>query len=148
MKTLIIILITVSFVQSTILPINLVLIILLCRAYLRTDNTNLYLAFGFGLLNAHLNLQSLGFISLIYLSLVELTQVISKSNFSGNPLLIIPISFLGLSINDSLISLYNHQSILLFPKIFSESFVSLPIFYLVRIWEERFIVKGDIKLKF
>ncbi len=148
MKTLIVILIIISFVQSTILPIDLVLIILLCRAYIRTDNANLYLTFGFGLLSAHLNLQNLGFISLVYLTLVELTQIISKSRLAGNALLIVPISFVGLTFNASLISLFNHESILLFPKIFLASLISLPLFYLVRIWEERFIVKGDIKLKF
>lgn len=148
MKTLIVILIIISFVQSTILPIDLVLIILLCRSYIRTDKANLYLAFGFGLLNSHLNLQTFGFQSIIFLILLELTQLLSKSRLAGNPLLIIPISLFGLAFNGFFQSLINHQSAHILPQIFLESLLSLPILYLVRLWEERFVVAKDIKLRF
>lgn len=147
MKTLIVVLIIASFVQSTILPINLILIILLCRAYIRTDETNLYLAFLFGLLSAHLNLQTLGFQSIIFLILVQLTQILSKPRLAGNPLLIVPISLAAFSFNEISISLLNHQTIHLLPQVVLESIFSLPVLYLIRLWEERFIVRKEIKLK-
>lgn len=137
MKTLIVVLIITSFIQYTILPLNLVLIILICRSYLIPDKANLFLAFAFGLLNGHLNLTTLGLTSLTYLIIVAIVEGLSKSRLAGNSLLIVPLTF-GLLLG-------SQASI--FPKIFLESLISLPIFYLVKIWEERFIVKRDIKLR-
>src|SRR3989338_7884502 len=99
MKTLIIILILAAFLQTTILPIDLVLLILICRAYVVSEKANLYLAFSFGLLTSHLNLVNLGFQSLIYLIIVQATQILSKIRLAGNPLLIVPISLVFLFFN-------------------------------------------------
>ena len=146
MKTLIIILIIAAFLQTTILHIDLVLLILICRAYIRPDKANLYLAFAFGLLTSHLNLTGLGFQSLVYLTIVTATQVLSKSNLAGNPLLIVPISLVFLFLNQ-VASLYiSHQTLELSGLVFA-GILSLPILYLVRLWEERFIVRKEIKLK-
>lgn len=139
MKTLIVILIIASFLQTTILPVNLILIILICRAYLKVDRTNLYLAFAFGILVAHLNLFNLGAGSLTYLSVVAIVQALSKLRLAANPLLIVPISFVLLSLSQ----LADWD----LPKILIASFLALPIFYAIRLWEERFIVQKDIKLK-
>lgn len=139
MKTLIIILIITSFLQTTIIPIDLVLLILICRAYIKSDKANFYLAFAFGLLVGHLNLESPGLQSLIYLTFVAATQVLSKLRLAANPLLIVPISFIFLSLNQ--------PGTWELSKILFNSFLSLPVFYLIRLWEERFIVQKDIKLK-
>lgn len=147
MKTLIVILIIASFLQTTILPINLVLIILICRSYLKISPSNLYLAFIFGILISHLNLVTLGFNSLIFIICVQLTQGLSKTRLARNSLLIIPITFVLLGIFGILTSIFLNQSLNLFPKVLFESSISLPILYVLRIWEERFIVRGDIKLK-
>lgn len=147
MKTLIIILIIISFLQSTIMPVNLVLIILICRAYIKVDKANLFLAFALGLLDSHLNLTVLGMQSIIYLIIVSITEGLSKSRLSRNSLLIIPISFALLILNQLINFIFLHQSFQLIPKIFLESLLSLPLFYLIRLWEERFIVQKEIKLK-
>jgi len=141
------ILIFVSFIQSTILPVDLVLMILICRSYIRPDKNNLYLAFVFGLIDGLLNLTTMGFQSLIYLILVALTESLSKSRLAGNPLLIVPLSLILLSVNYVSLSLLGGQSIQIFPKVIFEAFLSLPILYIVRLWEERFIVRREIKLK-
>lgn len=138
MKTLIVVLIIVSLLQSAILPINLVLIILICRSYLRAEKSNLFLAFGFGLLDGYLNLTSLGQISLIYLTVVQITQSLSKSRLAGNLLLIIPISWVLLFLTQQPTSI---------SLIFLESLISLPTLYILRLWEERFIIRKEIKLK-
>lgn len=139
MKTLIVILIIASFLETTVLPVNLVLIILICRAYLKTDRVNLYLAFGFGLLIAHLNLSNLGAGALIYLLIVAIVQALSKLRLATNPLLIVPISFIILSFSQ-----LTDWNLLRIPI---SSFLALPTFYLLRFWEERFIVQKEIKLK-
>lgn len=138
MKTLIVILIIASFLQTTILPIDLVLLILICRAYIKLGKSNLYLASVFGLLISHLNLGIWGLQSITFLTIIQATQMLSKSRLAGNPLLIIPISLFLLSIN---------QMAFNFPKLFIEAFLALPILYIVRLWEERFVVQKGIKLK-
>lgn len=146
MKTLIIILTLAAFLQTTILPIDLVLLILICRAYVKAERANLYLAFAFGILTSHLNLTGLGLESLLYLITVQVVQLLSKSNFAGNPLLIIPISVVFLSLNQVVISLVGHQT-MEFSRVFIAAVLSLPVLYLVRLWEERFVVRKEIKLK-
>lgn len=146
MKTLIVILILVSFLQTTILSADLVLLILICRAYVRSETENLYLAFAFGLLTAHLSLTNLGLQSLIYLVVVQIVQVLSRSNLAGNPLLIVPISLILLTASE-LISSMLTQTTVEFSGVIIAAFLSLPTFYLIRLWEERFVVKKGIKLK-
>lgn len=146
MKTLTIILIIASFLQTTILPIDLVLLILVCRAYIRPERVNLYLGFAFGLLNSHLNLTGLGIQSLVYLFSVQATDSVSKLRLAGNPLLVIPVALVFLSLNQLINSLIS-RSALDFSRVFLASILSLPVLYLVRLWEERFIVRKEIKLK-
>lgn len=147
MKTLIVILILVSFLQVTIIPLDLVLIILICRSFLKISKSNLYLAFIFGLLISHLRLVNLGFDSLIYLLAVQITQVLSKFRLAGNSLLIIPLTFVLLTLSQFINFLFLHEGLSLFPKVLIEAGFSLPILYVLRIWEERFIIQRGIKLK-
>lgn len=147
MKTLVIILIIAAFLQSTILPINLTLIILIARSLIKPERANLILAFSFGLLISHLNLGPLGLQGLIYLMLTQFTQILSKSKVSANPLIIVPLTLLLSSLNLTTISIITHQSIHLLPKLFWEAMFALPTFYIVRLWEERFIVRKEVKLK-
>lgn len=130
MKTLIFVLIIASLLQSAILSLDLVLIILICRAYLRSDKSNLYLAFAFGLLLSHLNLSLFGLQSIIYLIIVQLTQVLARLRLAGNPAVVMPISLFFLSINQIL------NTAPLFPYSLIGAVLSLPVFYLIRFWEE------------
>ncbi len=146
MKTLIIILIIVAFLQTTILPVDLVLLLLICRTYVKSDRANFYLGFAFGLLVSHLNLTPLGLQSLTYLAFIVATESLSKLRLAGNPLLIVPISLVFLSLNQIVNSLLSYN-LLDFPKLIFASIFSLPILYLIRFWEERFIVRKEYKLK-
>lgn len=146
MKTLIVILIIASFIQTTILPIDLVLLVLICRSYIKSDRANLYLAFFFGIFTAHLNLSSIGFQSLIYLILVEATEILSKLRLAGNPVLIVPLSFFFMTFNQFANSVLNHTAFE-FSKVIIACFLSLPVLFLIRLWEERFIIRKEIKLK-
>ncbi|MBI2086373.1 hypothetical protein HYT74_03465 [Candidatus Daviesbacteria bacterium] len=146
MKTLIIILILAAFLQTTILPIDLVLLILICRAYVISEKENLYLAFAFGLFTSHLNLISLGLYSLVYLIVVQIVQILSKSNLAGNPLLIMPISLGLITLSKVAESTMTHAAFD-FSGVIIATILSLPILYLVRLWEERFVVQKQIKLK-
>lgn len=147
MKTLIAILIIAAFLQSTILPLDLVLIILICRALIKEDKENLYLAFAFGFCISLLGGHLLGFQSCFYLLTVYSTQLISKSRFAKNSYLFIPLSLILLTLNTAAVSLFANQTIRLFPKVVIETILCIPTFYLLRIWEERFIPRKEIKLR-
>lgn len=146
MKGIIVILIIAAFLQSTILPLDLCLLILICRAYIKQNKSNLYLAFGFGLLIAQLNLINLGLLSLTYIIIIQITEGLSRSRLASNPLLIIPISFV-LLLFSHIVNIFLIHQMLDFPKIIIEAFLSLPILFLIRLWEERFVIKKEIKLK-
>lgn len=147
MKTLIVILIILSFLQAIVLSVNLVLIILISRSHIKNDKYNFYLVFGFGLLISHLSLTPLGLYSLVFLLLSLFTNMLSKTNLTVNSLSIMPIVFLSLLVNDLITGWIVRGPFTFNPQIFFEAFLSLPVFYLVRFWEERYIVRKEIKLR-
>lgn len=147
MKLLIAVLIIAAFLQTSILTWDLVLVLLICRSYLRVDKTNLVLGFWFGIMVSFLGLGSLGLQAVIYLILIQITQVLSRFPLAGNALLIIPISLVALSLNHIALALFTHQTLQLIPTVIGESLLSLPVLYLLRVWEERFIVRKGIKLR-
>lgn len=146
MKITIFILILVSFLQATIIPVDLVLMILILRAFIKNDKSNFYLSFVFGLLTSHLTFTPLGVNSLIYLVLVSLTYLIRFLPISKNTFVVFPLTILTLSINKLFLSLILKESLHFWPEIFWWGFLSIPTYILVRFWEERFVVK-DIKLR-
>ena len=146
MKALIIVLIIAAFLQATILPLDLILIILTCRSFIKSGKSNLYLAFASGLFLGHLTLTPMGLQSIIFLILIQATESLSKSRLSENPLSLIPICFIAIALNQITLSLFTQSTLQLTPKIY-EAILALPIFYFVRFWEERFIVRREIKLR-
>ncbi|OGE37069.1 hypothetical protein A3D79_00565 [Candidatus Daviesbacteria bacterium RIFCSPHIGHO2_02_FULL_39_8] len=129
------------------MPVDLVLIILICRSFIKEEDKNLYLTFAFGLLVAHLNGNLIGTQSIIYLVTIFATHLIQRSRFAKNWILIIPLSLIFFSLNTATLSVLTNQSIQLFPKVVWETLLIVPAFHLLRIWEERFIPKKDIKLR-
>lgn len=146
MKTLVIILIVASFIQTTILPVDLIMLILISRAYVKSDRVNLYLAFAFGILVSHLDLSNIGIQSLLYISFVEITQVLSRLRLAGNPFLIVPLAIFFTAFSQLAGLVFNHGSFE-FQTVILTAILSVPVLFLVRLWEERFTVKHEIKLK-
>ncbi len=146
MKYLIIVLILLSFLQTTILPINLVLLLILCRAFLVDEKVNFYLAFSFGLLLSFLTNSPLGLMSLVFLTGVVLVSILKRS-----PVLATLISILitvGL-----LLGLYQLVDGLIYKQQFSwivffaQLVLIIPVYIGLSLWEERFVVKSQVKLK-
>lgn len=147
MKTLIAILILSAFLQTTIFPFDLTLIILLLRTLIKPSKSNLYLAFLTGLLVSHLSSAPLGLYSFIYLLLVQLGLILAKSRFS-NHMLIIYIEVTAFLVIENLsLSLFVGQSVMLWPKVFVESLLTLPIYIVLRLYEERFVINKEIRLR-
>ncbi len=136
-----------AFLQSTVIPFNLVLIILILRSYISGDKYDLYLAFFFGLFMAHLNSLPLGPLSIIYLGLVEMAKILARSHFSQNIFTMIILMSVFLSAFHFLTFLLGYQTFQIWPNIAIEILLSIPLYYLIRIWEERFMFKREVKLK-
>lgn len=146
MKTLIFILILAGFLQASVVPIDLVAVILIARSYIKVDQTNLILAVVLGLFVSHLTFTPWGLQSLIYLSLVEISYLVSKSPISANAWSIIPVGIILLSFDNVATALVAHQSINIWVQLIWESLLILPVYILLRFFDERFTIR-DIKLK-
>ncbi len=138
MKTLIFVFILILFLQTTIVPVNLFLSVLILRSFLRPGKENLFLAFTLGLLLSFLNNSSLGLYSLLFICLSEATQIIAKSRLGKHILIATGLVVFA----QAIFSLFNHLS-----NIYIEIFFAVPLYFLVKFWEERFIIKPEIKLK-
>lgn len=146
MNLFIVILILLSFLEGTIIPFDLVLMILIARSFIVAEKSNYYLAFFFGLLVSLLLGYPLGLLSLIYLFAVVVSHIIKTTNLKAYWIVVLPLTFFLLLFEQFIFKLLNisnfNLSYLLIPTI-----LVLPVYLIVRVWEERFIVAKDIKLK-
>jgi len=146
MKFLLVLLIFLSFLQGAFSSLELVILILISRSFIVEERTNYYWAFFLGLLLSLLLNQPLGILSLIYLVAIKITYIIKRTSISGHWLVILPISLI-------LVLAIELASVVIFKSSFSiwsiifQSLLSLPIYLILRVWEERFIPKKEIRLK-
>lgn len=136
MKIFILVLIALAFLQTTIIPLDLILVVLLLRSYIKPGKENLILATVFGIFLAHLMNEPMGPRALIYLVAVELTQVLSglpihKNLFFGGFSLAISLSLEKLILWKILTVTPNFLLTLL------ELLTALPIYLVFKFWEER-----------
>lgn len=146
MKALIIILILIAFLQSALLPIDLVLIMLIVRSFIISERNNLWLAFGLGLLVSLLTAQILGLHSLIYLISVILVHLAKKSQLTGSWLTVLPLVLIS-SLLLQLIQLLTLGQSITWSNILYQLFSTIPIYFGLKLWEERFVIPAYIRLK-
>ena len=130
-----------AFLQASIWPLNLGLILILTRAFVISGKANLFYAFGFGLLLSYLYQLPLGLLSLICIALVEFVYFWSKTPFSKNILTILPV------IGGLILIVEFFTGAKIWPQILLEVALILPTFLIVRFWEERFFAPKEIKLR-
>ncbi|OGE13995.1 hypothetical protein A3F00_04265 [Candidatus Daviesbacteria bacterium RIFCSPHIGHO2_12_FULL_37_11] len=148
MKTLIVVLILLSFIQVTLVPLNLVLLVLILRAYLYPEKINLYLGFFLGLLISFLESQALGVYSLAYVVFIQSIQMFRKAQFAMHYFVMIPSIVLILSLNLIFPQAVSGSTINLWPDILKETLLIIPVFFIIKVWEERFVVKPEVKIRF
>lgn len=141
-----VILIIFAFLQSTILPFNLVLIFLLLKAYFFNQRSTLYMAFFAGLLLSLLLNLPLGFLSIIYIFLTQAIHIISRLTFASNVLALFPLLFITLALDRFLISLYLKESMTLFPGVLVEVALAIPMYILLRLLDEKLNIKSSMKI--
>ncbi|MCL4367469.1 hypothetical protein M1563_04860 [Patescibacteria group bacterium] len=146
MSAIVLFLILLSFLEATILPGPWVLVALIARSFIIDSKSNYYLAFAFGLLIALLTATPLGILSLIYLIIVKIVHLLSKLPFSSKWWMVVPICLVMLILAEGLQSLVFHYSIN-FIQIILQTIASVPLYFLLRIWEERFYPQKEVRLK-
>lgn len=146
MKGLIIILVFACLIQSTFLPINLVLTILIIRSFIVDAKSNFYLAFIFGLVISLLQGQMMGLISFINLFSISLVTVLKRSQIVQNLITLMLVGAALLTI-DNIIQSLIAQASLDFKLAIYQTIILIPMYLLVRFLEERFVVQDEIKLR-
>lgn len=139
-------LLILSFLQSGIISLNLVLAFLLSRAFVINNKNNYWLAFLFGLLVSLLLGLPLGALSLLYILMVAVVYLLKRAEFSSYWLILLPLLFIFFSADQFFQGLLGHYSLNWMTVIF-EVIAALPIFIFVKFWEERFVPPENIKLK-
>lgn len=146
MKTFLMIIILCSFLQSAFLGINLVLVFIIARSLATDDKSNLYLAFVGGISLSFLTQVNLGYWPLILLLVSKITSAARFLPVSLNPLMIFlvgGVQIVLVAVANMLISGFE----LKFLNIILEAVLVIAAFYLARAWDERFVVKREIKLR-
>lgn len=147
MKMLLLILTLIIFLQASVLPVNLILIILILKNFLRPEKENLYLAMTAGLLLSFLTNTHLGIYSLVFLILSSGAQIVARSRLGDHILIALGLIATSLIIFKIVDLFVLGQSIQIWPESLVEILLSIPLYFLAKLWEERFIIKPDIKLK-
>lgn len=146
MKLYIILIILGALIQTSFLPVDLVLLILISRGLVVADKENFYLAFISGVTLGLFQGVNLGFYPLIFLTVALLTYLFKKSPLSSNLLVTLPLAaflILGFFFSEEVIFKKSFS----YSQILIETIFILPIYVFIRFWEERFIVSPNIKLK-
>lgn len=146
MRFFIFLLILAAFLQTAIIPTNLCLMLLICRSFVVSEKENFYLGFAVGLFLGVLSSQNVGFWPVIFLVAVKLVSVIRRLPIASNILAIVPVSLVLLGLSQFFESFVFGQSFNT-GGIFIGVILSLPAYVIIKFWEERFIVKSDIRLK-
>lgn len=147
MKTVFLWTILFAFLQSSILSLNLVLVILIASSIATDDGKNLILAFFAGLALSFLTQTNLGYWPLLFLFISKLGLLIKKLPVSFNPFIIFLAGLFLVFLSALAGKLFINQEFQIL-NIFFEAFLVIPAYFLIRLWEERFVVKGQIKLKY
>lgn len=146
MKIFTFLLILSVFFQTAFLPVNLCLILLISRSFAYEESKNYLAAILAGLFLGLLSSINLGFWPIVFLLTVKLVHIIRRLPIAANFLTVIPTSFVIIMLNFYAESLIFGTRIN-FAKIIWETALTLPFYILVRFWEERFVVKPEMKLK-
>lgn len=146
MKLIILLIILCAFLQTTFIPLNLVLLFIIARSFAITDNANFILSFIAGILVGLLSSQNIGIYPIIFLSVTQIIYWFKKLPFSTNILFIIPLFILICTSLAYIEQIIFNQSFNVF-KIIPETLIGTLVFIFVKFWEDRFIVKPQLRLR-
>lgn len=135
---LFLILAVASFLQSSFLPFDLALILLLCRCLIVEDN-NLLIPFASGILLSFLTTTNLGLYPLVFIAVAQMSQLFKRSALSTNLLTVFVFIAISLGLVNLLEILILHSRFDL-GRLILEIAMAIPLYLAVYFWEERFIL--------
>ena len=140
------IIIVAAFIQTSFLPLNLVMMLLIGRGLLVSDSANLLLAFISGIFIGILTSHNIALYALLFLAVAKIVQVYRVLPFSEHFL----TTFLFSGVLIFLFDMVEQKLLggkINFTRTLWEIGSFMPIFFAIKFWEERFVVKKEIKLK-
>lgn len=146
MKTLYFLLILAAFLQSSILPLNLCLIILIAQNFASERPQSLLVAFFAGIFLSILTAQNLGFWPLIFIAVVEIIYLVKKLPLLANSYVIFLGSFLILGAVSAIEKLILKSSVSTL-SLFISSFLVIVFHFLIKFFAGRYITSSQLKLK-
>lgn len=144
--TLILILVLLSFLQSALSFFQIILLALIARSFLVSDRKNYWLAFGLGLLLTLLTDIKLGSLSVVYILTVVLVYFVKERSVGSHWWVLLPVTMLMLGVDSLIKMMLLGSSLDIFPILW-QTVLILPVYFCLKIWEERFVVKKEIRLK-
>ncbi len=146
MKLFLLLLVLAAFTQTAFLPVNLCLVILICRSYVVDDWINLIGAFFAGILLGVLSAQNIGFWALIFVLLVKIIYLLRRLPILNNSRTVVSVCLVVVLTSSLLEKLVLGKEIN-FITILIETVLSLPLFLIFSFWEDRFVVTTQPKLR-
>lgn len=146
MKIFLLLLTIFAFMQSAVSILNFVLIILVARSLVLDHKENLISAFFGGVMLSFLTQTNLGYWPLVLVFVTKLGHLLRRLPVSFNPVMVFIAGalqiFLAILINKIFFGtgfeIYKHLI---------EALLVVPVYYLIRLWEERFVPKSELRLK-
>jgi cell shape-determining protein MreD len=124
----------------------LCLILIISTSLVAEKRSNYFVSFAAGTILGILSGQNIGFWALVFLTVARSIHLIRRLPFSLTYLTVIPISLAAIFMVAFLEKLVFGQTINIV-KVFIEATVTLPTYIFIKFWEERFIVRPEIRLK-
>lgn len=146
MRLFIILFLLSAFIQTSFLHLNIALILIICRSFISEDSDNYFIAFFLGLILGILSAQNIGFWPAVFLVSVKIIHLLKKLPISSHFLIILPATLMIATLAAYLEKVFLGGSIN-YLKIIIETVISLPVYLMIRFWEERFVVRPEVKLK-
>lgn len=136
MKLSFLLLILVSFIQTVLIPLNLVLILLVTQTFFTSSKANYHVALIIGILVGVLSSTNIGFYPILFISCVFLVNLSKHLPFSSGIKIFIPVMFISLilSYGFEIFVLRQTETV---QKVALETLISIPVYMVMRLWGER-----------
>lgn len=138
------ILVLAAFFQTTIIPLNLCLILLINRVYLVDDKNNFNMAFLTGILLSFLNSKTLGIYSVIFLLFIKISQMFKAIPISK--VLTFVLSNIVIFVSVAIVEKLLFGQSINWGKVSTEIIISCFLYISIKIIEEKVFIKEGIRL--
>ncbi len=146
MRLFILFLVFALLLQTTLLGINLCLVLIVARSLAVSERSNLIAGFFTGIFLGAMSSINIGFYSILFVICTKVVEIFKGSALSGNFLSFIPLCFIIYMGAAFFERVFLSQSVNL-SKIIWELFATVPTFLIIKFMQERFTMKPGIKLR-